>query len=133
MEILCYLIIKFWRSHKHNLANVVTSTRLCFCLASSTIFSNFSEIASSIQSAPHCEHTVAGTSLTTTTPKPRSTVKVVFPAFFPPPAKRTCGRECIHFHITLLVLKSDSKHSTSGLYTVIIKHQPVIESSDPTT
>ena len=32
---------------------------------------------SSIQSLPHNSQTVAGTSLTTTTPKPKSTVKVV--------------------------------------------------------
>jgi len=38
-------------------------------------------MASSIQSAPHCEHTVAGTFLTTTTPNPKSVAKIVFPVF----------------------------------------------------
>jgi hypothetical protein len=57
--------------------SVVTSTIWRFWRASLTISSNFEAIESSIQSAPHCEHTDAGTSLTTTTPNPKSTVKVV--------------------------------------------------------
>ena len=60
---------------------VETSTQMMSLNASFTIPSNLTEMASSIQSAPHCEHTVAGTSLTTTTPKPKSTVNVVFPSF----------------------------------------------------
>jgi hypothetical protein len=55
--------------------------------ASLTISSDFDAIESSIQSAPHWEHTDAGTSLTTRTPNPKSTVKVVRPAFFLPPQR----------------------------------------------
>ncbi len=64
---------------------VATSIIACFSRASATNLSSTSDAVSSIQSAPHCSHTVAGTSRITTTPKPRSTVKVVAPSRqFPP-------------------------------------------------
>lgn len=64
---------------------VVTSIICCFWRASETIFSNLTVVALSIQSEPQSAHTVAVTSLTTTTPKPNSAVNVVFPFFFVPP------------------------------------------------
>jgi hypothetical protein len=53
--------------------------------ASLTICSNCRAVASSIHSSPHCEQIVASTSRTTTTPLPRSTLKVVLPFVFLPP------------------------------------------------
>jgi hypothetical protein len=57
----------------------------CLLRASPTIASSRDAILSSIQSAPHCPQTVAGTSLTTTIPKPKSTANVVVPARLVPP------------------------------------------------
>jgi len=65
--------------------SVVTSTMRCFCRASFTISSSFDAMASAIQSAPHCEHTVAGTSSYSTTPNPKSVAKIVLPVFLVPP------------------------------------------------
>jgi hypothetical protein len=53
--------------------------------ASLTICSNCRAVASSIHSSPHCEQIVASTSRTTTTPLPRSALKVVLPLVFLPP------------------------------------------------
>src|SRR5207244_4540601 len=53
--------------------------------ASLTISSNCRAVASSIHSSPHCEQIVASTSRTTTTPLPRSVLKVVLPLVFLPP------------------------------------------------
>ncbi len=71
-------------------ARVVTSTWSRSDLASATIVSKREATSSWIQSAPHSAHTRAGTFLTTTTPKSKSAVKVVVPAFFAPPQRVHC-------------------------------------------
>jgi hypothetical protein len=72
------------RCKPSNSLKEVTSTCKRLFLASVTMSSSCLATWSSIQSAPHWLHTVAGTFLTTTTPNSKSAANVVVPVLFVP-------------------------------------------------